>query len=112
MAADTARAFSTGVNEGLASFAFEIRDAGLIDLEIDRGVENEPEHETFGIKAGAAEQALHRHRTELREQFADEVGIQAGNPSLRAQPPAGAGLEAIFELFAPRIRQALHYKVR
>ena len=47
----------------------------FVNLEKDRAVENQPEHETVGIKPGAAEQPLHRHRAELREQVADEFGV-------------------------------------
>jgi hypothetical protein len=61
---------------------------GRVDLEIDGAVENEPEHEAFGEDAGAAEHAPHRHHAKLREQFADELGIQAGG--LRV---ANAGIE-------------------
>jgi len=81
MAADTVRVFGAGIDERPAAFALEIRDAGLIHFEKDRAVENESEHQTFAINAGAAEHALHRHRTELREKVTDELGVQAGNPS-------------------------------
>src|SRR3984893_19014878 len=47
---------------------------------MDRAVDNQAEHETIGEDAGAAEHALHRHQAELREQVADEFGVQAWPP--------------------------------
>ncbi len=78
MLADAAGVLAAGVGEGLARFAFEIRDAGLVGFEIDHVADDQPEHDAFGEQAGAAEHAPDRDRAELREQIADELGVQAG----------------------------------
>ena len=59
-----------------AAFALEIRDVGLVHFEMDRAVDDQPEHEAVGENAGAAEHAPYRYRAEFGEQVADEFGVQ------------------------------------
>ena len=66
-----------GINKRGAAFAFELWNAGRIHSEIDRAIEDDREHQSLGVKPGAAEHALHCYRTERCEQFVNEVGIQA-----------------------------------
>jgi hypothetical protein len=80
MARRPVRAFSTRIGERPAAFAFEIRNVGLVHFEMDGAVDDQPEHETVRENAGAAEHAFHRHRSKLREQVADEFGVQDQPP--------------------------------
>lgn len=69
------------VGERGAAFALEIRDAARVGFQIDHAAHDQAEHPAFGENPGAGEHAPHRHRAERCEQVADEVGVQAGNPS-------------------------------
>ena len=59
MTGEVAGRFSARIGERPAAFAFEIRNIGLVHFEMDRAVDDQPEHETVGENAGAAEHALH-----------------------------------------------------
>ena len=68
------------INKWRAALTLETRNAGFVHSQIDRAVENEPEHQALGINAGAAEHPFHGHGPKRREQFVNEVGVQANDP--------------------------------